>query len=275
MCTVSWLPAHMLEGVGDCPVRLRVVFNRDEQRTRLPASPPDIVSHGDRRVLMPRDADGGGTWIAANDVGVIFTLLNVNAGSHAVRRERADLLPYLRTRGDILGHLVEGCTASDALERTHAIDPRAFRPFRAIACDRQGAWMEFTWTGVRIHRCLRRLDAPRMRTSSGLGDAVVIGERRRLFHTFLKPSGASNAAAQDAFHRHHWTDAAERSVLMNRADARTVSITTVEVMDAGVRMLYHQLPDTRSARDITARAFPPSLRERQSDTSPAGAYASA
>jgi hypothetical protein len=40
---------------------------------------------------------------------------------------------------------------------------------------------------------------------------------------------------------------------MNRPDARTVSITTVEVWDGGVRMLYHELPDLRSGATTVRR----------------------
>jgi hypothetical protein len=227
-------------------VRLRVVFSRDEQRTRLPGIPPEVVVRGDRRVLMPRDGTAGGTWVAANDAGVVFALLNLNAGRARAPGGPATTVAPLRTRGAVITDLVDANTAAEALDRTFAIDPGAFLPFRVLACDRQGSWMETVSTGITIRRSLQPLDAPLMRTSSGLGDEVVIAARRRLFHRTLGRAGVTSAAAQDGFHRHQWAGAGELSVLMSRPDARTVSITTVEVWDTGVRMLYHELPDLRS-----------------------------
>jgi hypothetical protein len=233
-------------------VRLRLVFSRDEQRARLPGIPPEAVVRGDRRVLMPRDGTAAGTWIAANDAGVVFALLNLNSGSARGPGEPDERIARLRTRGAIIPELVEACTAAEALERTHALDPRAFRPFRVLACDRQGGWMETVSTGTTMHRSLQPLDRPLMRTSSGLGDDVVTAARLSLFHTMLGGT-VRTAAAQDRFHRHQWADAPELSILMNRPDARTVSITTVEVWDGGVRMLYHELPDLRSGATTVRR----------------------
>jgi hypothetical protein len=234
-------------------VRLRLVFSRDEQRARLPGTPPEAVMRGERRVLMPRDGTAGGTWIAANDAGVVFALLNLNWASAHGPGEPDTRIGRLRTRGAVIPELVEACTAAAALDRTHTLDPYGFLPFRVLACDRQGWWMEAVSTGTTIHRSLRSLDAPLMRTSSGLGDDVVTGARGTLFHTMLGGAVAS-AAAQDRFHRHRWAGAQELSVLMNRPDARTVSITTVEVWDAGLRMLYHELPDLRSGATRVRRS---------------------
>jgi hypothetical protein len=240
MCTVSCFPWLAPAFEGDAPVRLRVVFSRDELRARLPAFPPLDVVRGARRVLMPRDADAGGTWIAVNDAGVVFTLLNLYSG-HNERPAHRVGSPRLRTRGTVIEHLVEAITASQALERMDAIDADAVRPFRVLACDRIGSVMEAVWDGASISRSLRSLDVPLMRTSSSLGDAVVIRPRRALFHTLLRESRRPTAATQDAFHHHYWPGARELSVRMSRPDARTVSITTVEVRDSGVRMLYHEL----------------------------------
>ena len=198
---------------------------------------------------MPRDGQAGGTWIAVTDAGVVFALLNLNPGrAHPPGEAAADIGPRL-TRGAVIHELIQANTAPEALERTHALDPRAFPPFRVLACDRQGSWMEAVSTGTTMRRRLRTLDAPLMRTSSGLGDDVVIEARRALFHTMLGNAEVATAAAQDRFHRHRWAGAGELSVLMSRPDARTVSITTVEVWDAGARMLYHELPDVRSRAD--------------------------
>src|SRR5512141_2725081 len=109
---MSCLPGHALAYAGGAPVRLRIVFNRDERHTRQPGLPPELVACGSRLALMPRDRDGGGTWIAANDAGVGFALLNVN---HTPHDERPAPAPY-RTRGEVIERVVQSTTATEALD---------------------------------------------------------------------------------------------------------------------------------------------------------------
>jgi len=84
--------------------------------------------------------------------------------------------------------------------------------------------------------------APGVWVSSGLGDDRV-GPRLGLFERVVGNS-ALDPEAQDAFHRHRWGDRPEISVLMERAEARTVSITTVEVAGDRVRMGYEEVAET-------------------------------
>ena len=75
MCTVTVLPQALLSSdASDDQLLLRVVCNRDELTTRTPALPPTLWTAGPRRVLMPIDPHSGGTWIAANDAGLVFVL---------------------------------------------------------------------------------------------------------------------------------------------------------------------------------------------------------
>ena len=82
MCTVTALPAALLASASDS-LLLRVVCNRDEHLTRAPALPPTVWAAGARRALMPIDPSSGGTWIAANDAGLVFAVLNTYKGSGA------------------------------------------------------------------------------------------------------------------------------------------------------------------------------------------------
>jgi hypothetical protein len=65
-----------------------------------------------------------------------------------------------------------------------------------------------------------------------------------LFERLVLEPGAS-AERQEVFHHHAWPGRPEVSVLMSRADARTVSIATLEISDSdgGVRMEYEPVPD--------------------------------
>jgi hypothetical protein len=107
-----------------------------------------------------------------------------------------------------------------------------------LAFDGDGQLAEIVWTGQRVRHRLARLSGPLLRTSSGLGDALVAEPRRRLFVRMLRAAEGRPCAAQDAFHRRQWPGREGVSVLMSRADARTVSITTLEVGEDSVRMAY-------------------------------------
>jgi hypothetical protein len=235
MCTVTVLPGAALAGrmTPGAPV-LRVACNRDELRSRPKAEPPATHILDGRSVLMPRDPEGGGTWIAANDRGLVFVLLNAYppqpSGTTAVV---GGVGP---SRGSIVPALASSDSVSEALDRSAAIDARAFRPFRLIVLDRHqliecwpaGAFLQHRRTFV--HR-------PLVRTSSSLGDALVQAPRRALFRRFFDRA-ADPRAAQDAFHDHQWPGAEAISVRMERPDARTVSRSVVEVGHDLVRFSY-------------------------------------
>lgn len=69
MCTLTWWRGAAGEGY-------EVFFNRDELKTRPPAKPPAAGERGGVRFLSPVDTQAGGTWIWANQFGVVMALLN-------------------------------------------------------------------------------------------------------------------------------------------------------------------------------------------------------
>ena len=85
-----------------------------------------------------------------------------------------------------------------------------------------------------------------IRSSSSVRPEIVLPARETMFRDDVVRS--SSAAAQDRFHlTRHAADSA-LGVLMEREDARTVSVTTVEVFAAHVRMTYRPLePDAAPA----------------------------
>lgn len=232
MCTVTALSRHLLAAdVSRGRLLLRVVCNRDELLTRAPALPPTLWAAGTRRVLMPIDPTSGGTWIAANDAGLVFALLNAND----------EVSPPANTvsRGTIIPALVGCATVSRALAEARRIHADHFAPFRLLIIDRDEIVdCRPNGDGIRYRRS--HLRSAILRTSSGLGDAVVVGPRRTLFQrTFTHARNAR--AAQDQYHRHQWPGREAISVNMRRDDAATVSRTIVEVREASVRLSYQTI----------------------------------
>lgn len=241
MCTITVLPEAMLSAsrIGhDRPLRLRVACNRDELIARAPAFPPVTRRIGERVAVMPVDPSSGGTWIGANDAGIVCALLNVHARSRQTvgRRSRGTLIPPLL-----------GCDGVDtALERVLELPANDFSPFRLLVLDQQSL-IECRNEGMDIHYRRESLHEAVIRTSSGLGDDLATGPRTALFQQFL--SAATDAvAAQDLFHLHQWRGREEVSVRMRRRDARTVSYAVVEIRDRAIRLVYRpaEAPDAIS-----------------------------
>ena len=222
MCTVSVIATSAM---------LRLVSNRDEQRTRARAFPPSLLTFDGVRVLAPLDPESGGTWIACNELGLAVSLLNVNP-------PRPSTVAPPKSRGLIVPQLA-GCRSLDEVcERTLAIDSRDYAPFRLVAVQGSNA-VEIEPSKRTITR--KHLDVPLMLTSSGLGDHEVEGPRRKLFDE-LMGKGFDLYEQQDVFHAHRWSDTPHLSVDMARVDAWTVSRTIVEVRPDRVTMTYAAEP---------------------------------
>ena len=50
-------------------------MNRDEQRTRMKAHPPDLYQCGKHQAVYPSEPTGG-TWIGINAAGITLALIN-------------------------------------------------------------------------------------------------------------------------------------------------------------------------------------------------------
>lgn len=227
MCTLTLIPISSTRGCA------RMVFNRDEQHTRSPARPPSRHLAGDRTALLPRDADAGGTWIAASDAGLAFAVLNVNFATPPKNAGPS------RSRGDLIPALLGLASLEEAVILASALNTEGMQPFRLVMTD--GLTIAEFMGGVGHSRLVgvTPLTMPWMRCSSGLGDEHVQVPRAQLLReVFQDADAACWASLQDHYHAHRWPDAEHLSVYMTRSDARTVSRTTIELGDQTVSMVY-------------------------------------
>jgi hypothetical protein len=235
MCTVTVVP----DGRG-----VRLVCNRDQQRTRPAASPPQIHALGAHRAVFPLDPQGGGTWIGVNDAGLVVALLNRQPT--ALEPE-----PAKRSRGLIVRELLQFGSLPDVATAIGTIDPRGFAPFEIVAWHDGHVAIAASNGAQEIRTSQRQLDAPLLLTSSSLGDAFVAGPRRRLFERMVDRSRDGWLKGQARFHDHQWPRRPEISVRMERPDAMTVSRTTVDVAN-GVRHLLYEAPLRGGATGVSA-----------------------
>lgn len=261
MCTVSVIASSGVAWGGG----YRVVCNRDESRERPASVAPqwrEMLDAGRAvRALWPTDPQGGGTWIAASDRGLVLSLLNLNPCPAVGPTAPSPASRGLASRGLVIPELIWAADATAAIARLRRLDLSDYAGFRLIAVSPgQGGpqVIEARWDRADLS-VLTHDVAPACFTSSGLGDHLV-RDRLSLFDQMVRPS--PTPAAQDRYHRHEWPDRPELSVMMSREDARTVSVTTIDmtVLQSGraqVEMKHHATTDTPAGRRWAA----PSARE--------------
>lgn len=120
---------------------LVIAANRDERLDR-PAEPPALRDDGPLRVLAPRDAQAGGTWLGLNAEGVFVGITN--------RFDRPPD-PNRRSRGHLVLRALEAPTPAEAADRIAGIEPRAFNGFHLLAAGVRDAHL--VWSdGAAIRR---------------------------------------------------------------------------------------------------------------------------
>ncbi len=241
MCTLSIIRTG--------PSAVRIVCNRDEHRERTPAAPPRWHERGRLRSIWPTDRHAGGTWLGAGEHGLALGVLNVNPP----RPASVLGVPGLRSRGELVPALIWSAGAGEAIDRLGALDLSPYPPFRMVAVELgadgririgEGRWDRRTF-GTAWHA-----EPPLCFVSSGLGDALA-APRLDLFEELVVQPGPT-PERQDEFHGHTWATRPEVSVMMSRAEARTMSVTTIELSrsvgaggagGARATMDYRPVPD--------------------------------
>lgn len=208
---------------------LRLVMNRDELRSRARAIPPAVLQSAQRSILMPVDPASQGTWIGINDCGLFAAVLNLTEPQDLAGSGR-----FGRSRGNIVPAILQYTTLDQARMAAESLLNVDYSPFRLLIGSWEGACL--------VHSRARTVEyssLPLLLTSSGLGDHLVQSPRADLFARTLARDGS--AASQDAFHRHVFPAQHQLSVQMEREDARTVSIATLEVSSTSAIMHYDDL----------------------------------
>lgn len=221
MCTLSWIR----EGAG-----YELHFNRDERRSRRPATPPARGQRGGIRFLAPRDGDAGGSWISVNDRGLSLCLLN-RYGDETLAGQAP-----VTSRGLLLISLADSVDLAE-LERRLAGEPLPrFQPFDLVAFSPGSLPRRAGWDGRHLRlQDLGAADLPL--TSSSFEDAAVIPARRESFRQVTGLHSPDSELLR-AFHASHLPEKGPSSVCMHREDASTVSYCKVRVDPERVEISY-------------------------------------
>ena len=208
MCTVTFIP------VKD---KIFITSNRDEKHVRKPAIPPAIYSDNDSRIIYPKDADAGGTWIAMNENGNAAVLLNGGFIKHISQP------PYRKSRGVIFLEIILAITP---VRHFMELDLTNIESFTMIIFN--GCLYECRWTGTTKYCKELEKQLPYIWSSATLYDEAVVKKREQWFAEFLNK--VTQPSSGDIFNFHQFTgDGDEQNDLrMNRSGLlSTVSITGI------------------------------------------------
>ena len=221
MCTVSWV--HNENGY-------QLLCNRDEKRTRLPATPPTIQNLDGVLYLAPTDGAFGGSWIAVNEFGVTLALLNRHVAS----------LSGTTSRGQLIRTFGASRSVDEVRQKAQRVDFSSFAGFTLATLEVGKRCSLFEWDGRNL---VSSQDAEhRMPLTSSSFDPDGVEEMRlQEFSSRARAAGRVDANLLLTFHQSHGlgTEAPSAySTCMHRPDAHTVSFTQIDVSHTEVSFFY-------------------------------------
>jgi hypothetical protein len=221
MCTISFVPKSR---------KFYLAMNRDEKFTRFTALPPSIVDVAGRRAIFPHEPEGG-TWIAANDAGICFALVNW----HRIKREPVHSCV---TRGHVVKALAAKSSAREIAAGLVALPLRRLRPFRLIAIiPSEKSVTEWCWNLNRLSTHKHPWKS-RHWFSSGYNEPKAERQRGRICKAAQNQKSEGRLDWLRRLHRSHSPERGPFSICMHRPDAATVSYTEVGVSKRRVTMRY-------------------------------------
>ncbi|MCX7358133.1 MAG: NRDE family protein [Alphaproteobacteria bacterium] len=213
-----------------------ITMNRDDEQTRQ-ESPPTLQHGASGAFISPRDVQAGGSWIAANDRGLIACLLN-----------RYDPAPQGRiSRGDIVLRAMEMASAKVAALALSP-SPGEYSPFNCLLIDREHS-VRLDWNGAHITRETLAPKPLDMLTSSSWQELDVRAQRTGVMASLT--AGVNELGdVIDAFHCHTEADSDAWTPMMQRPTSHTKSITRVRASLETIEMSYWRR-DSAVARGLT------------------------
>ncbi len=218
MCTLTW----WRESAGS----YEVYFNRDERKTRAMAEPPRLREREGVSFIAPIDPDGGGTWMLANERGLLVCLLNR-------WHEQAEGMMPSRSRGQVVMEMAALENVPAVEERLRLEDLEGVLPFKIVGFDPVGerAW---TWNGSEL-AAERNPELPLYSSSFHYAE-VRIARLRRFQELCCSQRMGSNLLG--LYHSDTEDNPSPFTPRMLRSDAQTMSRSSVSVRNGNVTWTY-------------------------------------
>ena len=229
MCTVSFIARRQGYLLG---------MNRDEQLTRAKGLPPALRNVDGVRILCPSEP-AGGTWIALNDTGVTFALINWYS-------IRARVAGQARSRGEVINSVSPAGSPAVADARLARLAIDQINPFRLIGVfPVTREIVEWRWNLKQLARQNHCWETQQW-ISSGFDEPTAQRVRGKTFQRAARQHAAGSLDWLRRLHRSHSPHVGPFSTCMHRADAATVSYTGVTVSSRHATMRYHAVAPCQS-----------------------------
>ena len=167
MCTVTLIPTPENNFI--------LTSNRDEAINRKTLQ-PEFYRVGSTRMLFPKDALAGGTWIGVSDKNTMICLLN---GGFVTHQRKSS---YRQSRGVVVKDLLGADNLEKAIKEYNYND---IEPFTIVAANWQSelVFFELVWDGEQSH--VKRLSKEtHIWSSSTLYDDEIKAVRKKWFDNF-------------------------------------------------------------------------------------------
>ncbi|MCK8522176.1 NRDE family protein [Aquimarina sp. D1M17] len=223
MCTVTLIPTQDNNFI--------LTSNRDEVVNRKTLFPEFYQING-TRMLFPKDAVAGGTWIGTSDKQTMICLLNGGFEIH----ER--LVSYRQSRGVVVKDLLEADNLELAIEEYNL---KGIEPFTIVAANWKSdlILLELVWDGQQKH--IRELEKEtHIWSSSTLYTNEMKLTRKKWFESFEN----ENTITKDSllgFHKNAGVGDKNIDLQIDRGFLKTISITQIVKNDEELSMRYENL----------------------------------
>ena len=202
-------------------------MNRDDRYSRPSAIAPAAYPSGRQQALYPVEP-GSGTWIAVNQAGIAFAILNWSLAQGDKLHSRGEIIPRLAA-----------CTTLEAVAHELSTTNLAGTlPFRLIAISAQEEEIhEHLWDGS----VLQVKQHPWKLThwfSSGRGDDLAERSRRPICDAADADPAAGSIEWLRSLHRSHGPERGAFSICVHRPEAGTLSYTEVHCDAHRISMAY-------------------------------------
>lgn len=224
MCTITFIPKPNNNFI--------LTSNRDEAPGRE-TFPSKIYEEEGVRLLYPKDAVAGGTWIGVSDKKRIVCLMNGGFVAH----ERKPF--YGKSRGLVVKDLLKTANAKQEIEN---YDFSEIEPFTAILVE----WSthlhlhQLVWDGEKYHYSQEPL-AAHIWSSSPLYPEMLKKKREHWFSSFLNDKTNASKEEMLLFHKTAGEGDLNSNLIMDRGFIKTKSITQVFKTEEAVEMRYEDL----------------------------------
>lgn len=224
MCTVTFIPKSLNDFV--------LTSNRDEAPNRATLL-PSIYEINSTKMIFPKDASAGGTWIGTSEKNRLVCLLNGGFEPH----ERQE--PYRMSRGLVVTDLLG---AEDVKVTINSFDFSNIEPFTIILVDWNNGLdlHELVWDGTMTHFSEKPL-MPHIWSSSLLYSESVKKKRESWFSDFIFNNLRPTESELLDFHKTAGEGDAKTNLIMDKGFVKTKSISQFSKQDSNSNFRYEDL----------------------------------